>query len=318
MDKGTKRKLVDKNDERKRPADTGKRTPSYPPLAGNELLLKWRANRASLPEEFSRLLDPALAEEQRGDLFEAEDEETMARYSWAIPDDRALRICAAYSPLVEMGAGAGYWARLLRERGVDVTAFDCDTGDATRAAGVAAAPWTEVLQGGPEDAARFPGHALLLMYPDDLEAHEETQEEDAEGGASEDGEDGGLERLPLSVATLAAYKGDTVIHVGEWMGETLTLSMEGQALPDIPYPWGRSTDPRFQTLLAATFHKVLQAPLPNWGSVSNTITVWKRTATAVIEGDRYAYVPADERIEYALAAPSTRHLLKQPASDNHK
>ena len=102
-----------------------------------------------------------------------------------------------------------------------------------------------------------------------------------------------------------------VLHAGEWMGETLTLSMEGQQTEGAPYPWGRSTDPLFQQLLSATFHKVLQVPLPNWGSVRNSLTVWRRTATTVIDGDRYAHIPPAERVELLMAAPSTRHLLRE-------
>jgi hypothetical protein len=62
-------------------------------------------------------------------------------------------------------------------------------------------------------------------------------------------------------------------------------------------------------LLTASFHKVLQLPLPNWGSVRNTLTVWKRTTTSVIDGDRYAYIPTAERIEVEAAAPMLKHLL---------
>ena len=46
------------------------------------------------------------------------------KYAWAIPDERALHILARFSPLIELGAGRGYWARLLRDRGVDIIAFD--------------------------------------------------------------------------------------------------------------------------------------------------------------------------------------------------
>ena len=79
------------------------------------------------------------------------------------------------------------------DRGVDITAFDCDVGAAARAAGVSAAPWTQVLRGGPEAVGAFEGHALLLLYPDDLEGHEEEGEEDDEGedegGEEEDEEE---------------------------------------------------------------------------------------------------------------------------------
>jgi len=47
------------------------------------------------------------------------------KYSWAIPDDRSLRILSEFQPLVEIGCGKGYWSHLLQRRGVDIIA--CDT-----------------------------------------------------------------------------------------------------------------------------------------------------------------------------------------------
>ena len=279
----------------------------FPFLNGNELYDKWKVNRESLPPDFDRLLlSPQLNddEQRRGDLFQAEDEAAMDGYAWAIPDERALRICAAFAPLVEMGAGAGYWARSLRERHEQqqnsshdersttdiITAFDKNVNDHAKAAGIPGKPFTVIEKGGPELLANYPNATLLLIYPDDHEEQDETL-------------------LPLSVASLQHYQGDTVIHVGEWLGSTLTVSMEGQGTPDQPYPWGRSTSPEFQILLEAQFHKILQVELPNWGSVRNCLTVWKRTSTVVLEGDRYAYIPPEERLEMTMAAPSTRHLL---------
>jgi hypothetical protein len=47
-------------------------------------------------------------------------------YSWAVPTDEAIAAIANASPfgVVEVGAGTGYWAMLLRHRGVDVLAYD--------------------------------------------------------------------------------------------------------------------------------------------------------------------------------------------------
>ena len=264
----------------------------YPPLDGNELYQKWKSNRLNLPSDFSKLLDPEMDEKHRGDLFEAEDENAMEKYAWAIPDERALRICAHFGPLVEMGAGAGYWARLLRERGVIISAYDKDVDDDCKAAGVGVKPFTKIEKGGPEMLSLFPNATLLMIYPDDCE--EQSDE------------------LTLSMASLQNYQGDTVIHVGEWLGSTLTLSMEGQESPDNVYPWGRSTSPDFQIVMEASFHRVLQVTLPNWGSVRNVLTVWKRTTSVVLEGDRYAYIPEDEQLEMTVASPSTQHLLKEP------
>src|SRR6202050_3520431 len=46
------------------------------------------------------------------------------RYSYVFPDDRSLTALAALGPLVEIGAGTGYWAFRLRALGVDIVAFD--------------------------------------------------------------------------------------------------------------------------------------------------------------------------------------------------
>ena len=77
-------------------------------------------------------------------------------------------------------------------------------------------------------------------------------------------------------------------------------------------------------------------PLPNWGSVRNCLTVWKRTRSTVLEGDRYAYIPVrppsfvipmlsaaemavrwavqeEERLDLTMAAPSAQHLLSEGA-----
>ena len=112
-----------------------------------------------------------------------------------------------------MGAGAGYWARLLRDMGCEVHPFDCDVGDAARAAGVPAQPWTAVKRGGVEQLARHPAATLLMLYPDDLGGRRES---DADRSDSDDGAEllgGGA----LSITALRQYKGDTVIHVGEWV-----------------------------------------------------------------------------------------------------
>jgi hypothetical protein len=186
--------------------------------------------------------------------------------------------------------------------GAVVHAFDCDVGNKTRAAGVLAPAWTSVEKGGPAKLYKHKKSTLLLLYPDDL----------SPGGYLDDEDDDAQEVAQpeqLSIACLRAYEGDTVIHVGEWLGDTLTLSMEGQEMPDDLHPWGRSTSAEFQVLLTATFHQVLQVPLPNWGSVRNTLTVWKRTTSAVIAGDRYAYIPVEERLEVEAAAPMLKHLL---------
>lgn len=48
----------------------------------------------------------------------------VLKYAFAIPDDEAIEKIAKFSPILELGAGAGYWAMLLRQAGAEVLAVD--------------------------------------------------------------------------------------------------------------------------------------------------------------------------------------------------
>ena len=48
----------------------------------------------------------------------------VRRYGLAIPTDEAIAACVARSPLVEIGAGLGYWASLIAQQGGDIAAYD--------------------------------------------------------------------------------------------------------------------------------------------------------------------------------------------------
>jgi hypothetical protein len=99
--------------------------------------------------------DAALA----GDLRAA----LIREYAFAIPGEEALSCIARHAPVVEVGAGSGYWARCLRERGVDVVAYD-ELGDQWHA--WFRELWTDVVRGGPEALAGHADRTLLLCWPD--------------------------------------------------------------------------------------------------------------------------------------------------------
>jgi len=46
------------------------------------------------------------------------------KYAYSAPSPKLLRLIAEYSPLIEMGAGNGYLASLLRAMGADIVALD--------------------------------------------------------------------------------------------------------------------------------------------------------------------------------------------------
>jgi hypothetical protein len=46
------------------------------------------------------------------------------KYSFAIPTKEAINEISKFSPIVEIGAGSGYWASLLQKNGAKVLAYD--------------------------------------------------------------------------------------------------------------------------------------------------------------------------------------------------
>ena len=108
--------------------------------------------------------------------------ELAAAFSWAIPAPPALEALARHGPLLECGAGTGYWAALLRAGGADVVATDI------------APPgprWTQVLARDSVRAVRaHPGRALFLCWPP----------------FDDDG---------ASYAALRAYRGPVLAYVGD-------------------------------------------------------------------------------------------------------
>lgn len=121
--------------------------------------------------------------------------ELAAVFSWAIPAEGVLAVIGGYAPLVECGAGTGYWAALLRARGVDTLAYDLAPPGAGRVNDFhRGRPWTEVLPGSSVAAAAgHPGRALLLCWP--------PYDDDS-----------------ASYAVLRAFRGDTLLYIGEGPG----------------------------------------------------------------------------------------------------
>lgn len=83
-------------------------------------------------------------------------QDLVETYSWAIPNSEAIEYIASNSPIVEIGAGNGYWAWLLRDEGANVFAYDVNPPEET---------WTDVAQGGERRAIEHSDCALLLCWP---------------------------------------------------------------------------------------------------------------------------------------------------------
>lgn len=89
------------------------------------------------------------------------------KYAWGIPSEQGLALIAEQGPVVEVGAGTGYWAALLKARGVDVVAYDKAPPNETANDFHVSAKrtWTEVLSGDETAAANHGDRALLLAWP---------------------------------------------------------------------------------------------------------------------------------------------------------
>jgi hypothetical protein len=89
------------------------------------------------------------------------------RYSYVLPDEQALAMLGSLGPVIEIGAGTGYWAHQLKTMGVDIIAFDKAPPDGPLPNRYHQEPvtWTQVLPG---DQSVLPGHpdrALFVCWP---------------------------------------------------------------------------------------------------------------------------------------------------------
>jgi hypothetical protein len=89
------------------------------------------------------------------------------RYAYVFPSDSALAMLAGLGPLVEIGAGTGYWAHRLRSIGVDIVAFDQAPlgGERANRYHPRTRPWTHVEQGDQTVLAGYADRCLFLCWP---------------------------------------------------------------------------------------------------------------------------------------------------------
>lgn len=96
------------------------------------------------------------------------------RYAFAIPSPEAIEAIAAMEPIVEIGAGTGYWAHELKRAGAIVMPFDIappNGGPNPENKWPFGPAWTNVLEGSPESLASdlyspyWADWTLLLCWP---------------------------------------------------------------------------------------------------------------------------------------------------------
>lgn len=113
------------------------------------------------------------------------------RYAWAIPNEAAILAVVAESPLVEIGAGTGYWASLVTSAGGDIVCYDKEPYKNHWCDGSA---WYEVRRGGPRRVRKHGNRTLFLCWPPYAD--------------------------PLAYDALRAYRGRRLVYVGEVDGCT--------------------------------------------------------------------------------------------------
>jgi hypothetical protein len=113
-------------------------------------------------DRFTQLLGEIDNGNESGSLLDL-----AQRYAYVVPDDRSLSILAELGPIVEMGAGTGYWAYRLRERGVDVLAFDQapPDGERTNRYHAPTATWSDVVAADHTSLTQHSDRALFLCWP---------------------------------------------------------------------------------------------------------------------------------------------------------
>jgi len=245
-------------------------------------------------------------------------EPLIKKYAWAIPDEKALKIVAEFGPIIELGAGLGYWAWLLQQRGVDIIAFDKYTSKDNGA-------WTDVRKGDPAvlgtDVAKkgklTPGSRAALCHAPPVgpggDAHA-AMEDYFSVATPVVRAISPLVKKPRtllisypdqgeSMATecLEHFQGDTIIHIGELLpGGTGTRSGGHQA------PWGKTTNSDFQVELAETFHCVLSYALPCMPFSKDYLTVWVRTKWTAGRSGQEGLVQEQEEEEEEEAGAAVR------------
>ena len=210
-----------------------------PVVVPNPYLAEVKKLRRTIPQ-WDDFFDEGTDEDRANNWVRLEvlGEPLCEKYAWAIPNQRALNIIASFSPIIEIGAGKGYWGSLLRAMGTDIECYDKNK---TRKGN-----WLNVGVGGP-NVLKDPKHVdrtLFLCYPDDSNG--------------------------MAMKCLENYSGEYIIHVGE-------LITTGTKSGGIQAPFGRTTGSDFSVALATSFHCLLTASLPRFPFSKDCITVWKRT-----------------------------------------
>jgi len=179
----------------------------------------------------------SLSRDELASLLISDRHEIVSNYSFTIPYYDVLKKVASYSPLVEIGAGSGYWARCLSEIGADIIAYDSfPPGEQSHWDWLGGNSWFDdtwynIIEGDESAAGHHPDRTLFMAWP--------------------------MPMSPMAYNALVNYKnagGKTVIYIGD------------------PHP-ASSGDEHFYSLLYQ--HKALEhIDLYSWPGINEKLLIY--------------------------------------------
>lgn len=166
------------------------------------------------------------------------------KYAWAVPDDVAIKLISEFSLIIEIGAGIGYWANLIRDAGGDILAFDTeDNWETLKIAGDYEViskktgididlghRWFDVQVGDENTIKQYSDRTLFLCWPP-------FQSE-------------------MGLNCLKNYSGEYFILVGEDVRASNNESSEAY--------------------LSTHFKKIIDHPIPKYGGITDSLKIYQR------------------------------------------
>ncbi len=168
---------------------------------------------------------------------EGKDRSTLIqKYSFAIPTREAIKGIIKYSPIVEIGAGSGYWAYLIEQYGGSIVAFDNDERNkkwskSSKQEEYFTKKWFPIKYGDEKEIDNYPNHTLFLCWVEYCS-------------------DYGLN-------SLKRYKGKYFIHIAEPNG-------------------GCTDNNEFFEYLKINFEEIKSFYIPQWYGIHDYLTIYKR------------------------------------------
>eukprot|EP00056_Hartaetosiga_gracilis_P013059 m.213244 g.213244 ORF g.213244 m.213244 type:complete len:293 (-) comp13789_c0_seq11:2662-3540(-) len=224
-----------------------------------EYFRRYEALMLKKPKDVNLFSHPNTSDKRRKELItwlRSTEEESPLKlqvlFAFSVPTMSIIQELATYSQAnnisrwISCGSGSAYWESLMESFGLSLLCFDQNTlypKDMHH---------THVQTGGPDIVAKHStsGDALFLAWPDDSED-------------SVFGRDCVME-----------FNGNTIVHVGELFGETLSET-----------PYGQSTSKQCQEALAKDFRIYKRISLPQWPYQRDSLTIWRRTTRALVCDD---------------------------------